>query len=255
MFNIFKKLKSYNLILVSKNKTSLKKISINILKNCRVVFLDLSINGDQLKDKIENVLYPKENIYAAIHCASILPTKNELNEVTYNEFLREYSVSSYTIIQLSQLLIDNVKNQGRLYYDGPRFLGYGGYNKNDCHWINIAEELIKIFKLEDSMSVLDIGCAKGYLVEAFSNLNFEKTYGIDTSSYAINTSETNIKDRLIESSVPFVSAPSACSVLVGLGFDRLGDDRTHPCLNIRSSSSASFQINFAMINTPFIVCY
>ena len=38
------------------------------------------------------------------------------------------------------------------------------------------------------MSIIDIGCAKGYLVEAFTNLNFDRTYGIDTSTYAIESS-------------------------------------------------------------------
>lgn len=109
---------------------------------------------------------------------------------------------------LQEILLDNVKNQGRLYYDGPRFLGYGGYNKKEFHWANIAKELIEVFRLERSMSILDIGCAKGYLVEAFSNLYFEKAYGIDSSSYAINTSETNIKDRLIESSLLKIPFPS-----------------------------------------------
>tara|TARA_E500000178_G_C17034923_1_gene762842 strand:- start:3837 stop:5006 length:1170 start_codon:yes stop_codon:yes gene_type:complete len=141
-----KYLKSYNLILVSKNKTSLKNISINILKNCRVVFLDLSINGDQLKDKIENVLYPKENIYAAIHCASIFPTKNELNEVTYNEFLREYSVSSYTIIQLSQLLIDNVKNRGRLICIGSNYAFSNNSNKKILLYSLSKQNLINTTK-------------------------------------------------------------------------------------------------------------
>ena len=59
-----------------------------------------------------------------------------------------------------------------LYYDGPRYLGYGGYNNDNQHWINIAKELISKFKLKKNMSILDIGCAKGYLVEAFSNLEF-----------------------------------------------------------------------------------
>lgn len=109
---------------------------------------------------------------------------------------------------LGQILIDNVKNQGRLYFDGPRSLGYGGYIKDAYHWESIANELIEKFNLKNNMSIIDIGCAKGYLVEAFTNLNFGKTFGIDTSAYAIESSSNNIKEKLIESSLLKIPFPS-----------------------------------------------
>lgn len=168
-----------------------------------------SLSNDKNKINI-NTSYPN---YQKLKFIERRSKPRKVNKKEYEERAKYSILGRGKILEsnndpLQEILIDNVKNQGRLYYDGPRFLGYGGYSKNDCHWINIAEELIKIFKLENSMSVLDIGCAKGYLVEAFSNLNFEKAYGIDTSSYAINTSETNIKDRLIESSVLKIPFPS-----------------------------------------------
>ena len=95
-----------------------------------------------------------------------------------------------------------------LYFDGPRSLGYGGYKKDAYHWESIANELIEKFNLKNNMSIIDIGCAKGYLVEAFTNLNFGKTYGIDTSAYAIESSSNNIKEKLIESSLLKIPFPS-----------------------------------------------
>jgi len=43
--------------------------------------------------------------------------------------------------------------------------------------------------------VLDIGCAKGFLVSLFHNLNID-AYGIDISSYAINHSSETIRKNL-----------------------------------------------------------
>ena len=57
------------------------------------------------------------------------------------------------------------------------------------------------------MSIIDIGCAKGYLVEAFTNLSFDKTFGIDTSNYAIESSH-KYKKNYIESSVLKIPFPS-----------------------------------------------
>lgn len=54
----------------------------------------------------------------------------------------------------------------------------------------ISKEIIKIFNPE---TILDAGCAKGYLVRAFRQFG-ASAYGVDVSEYAISQAPENIKD-------------------------------------------------------------
>ena len=55
------------------------------------------------------------------------------------------------------------KQFGEMYFDGPRDYGYGGY-KYDGRWVAVAKDMIKHFDLKPGDKVLDVGCAKGFLV-------------------------------------------------------------------------------------------
>jgi len=83
------------------------------------------------------------------------------------------------------------------YFDGSREQGYGGY-KYDGRWKNIAKAFIKTYKLNNNSRILDIGCAKGYLLKEFKDLlPKSKLYGVDISEYAISNGHKSIKDNLI----------------------------------------------------------
>lgn len=56
----------------------------------------------------------------------------------------------------------------------------------------LAKTLVEEF---NPKSVLDVGCAKGYLVYAFRHLGVE-AYGVDISEYAISQSPGEIRDAL-----------------------------------------------------------
>ena len=84
---------------------------------------------------------------------------------------------------------------GRLYFDGPREYGYGGY-QYDGRWIPVAHDIIAHFGLSRGDRVLDIGCAKGFLVKDLVNLGIN-AYGIDISEYAVSIGALETKDRLI----------------------------------------------------------
>ena len=85
-------------------------------------------------------------------------TFTELSKKTEKE-LRDNHLSAY-------LTLKELGERSYLYFDGPRSIGYGGYRKNQEKWTAIAEELIKEFSLNTESIVLDLGCAKGYLVDA-----------------------------------------------------------------------------------------
>jgi len=91
-------------------------------------------------------------------------------------------------------IIKEAQKFGKLYFDGPREYGYGGYI-NDGRWFKVAQDIIKFYKLKPNDKVLDIGCAKGYLVESLNNLKIN-SYGIDISSYAIRKSNPKLKKKL-----------------------------------------------------------
>jgi len=88
------------------------------------------------------------------------------------------------------------KKFGKEYFDGERRFGYGGYYY-DGRWKKVAQDIIDFYHLKPKMKVLDVGCAKGFLVkdliQACPGL---EVYGIDISEYAINNCETLVKDRL-----------------------------------------------------------
>ena len=82
----------------------------------------------------------------------------------------------------------------REYFDGDRKYGYGGY-VNDGRWKKVAEKFINYYKLEKGSKILDIGCAKGFLVHEFNKLGMD-SYGIDISQYAMKCSDDKIKKKL-----------------------------------------------------------
>jgi SAM-dependent methyltransferase len=84
----------------------------------------------------------------------------------------------------------------REYFDGTREQGYGGF-RYDGRWIPIAEDIVKHFDLKAGDRVLDIGCAKGFLVKDLMKvcpgLN---VFGIDVSEYAVMNCEPDTVGRL-----------------------------------------------------------
>lgn len=92
------------------------------------------------------------------------------------------------------------------YFDGTREQGYGGY-KYDGRWRPLALAMIKHYKLDNNSKILEIGCAKGYLIKEFKNLlPKSKIYGVDISEYAISNAHKKIKENLIianANSLPF----------------------------------------------------
>ena len=74
------------------------------------------------------------------------------------------------------------------FFDGKRETGYGGY-VYDGRWQKVALRMLLHYRLAEGLSsVLDVGCAKGFLVRDFRALGI-RAYGIDVSEYAIGASE------------------------------------------------------------------
>ncbi|MCA1558354.1 MAG: hypothetical protein LC731_07440, partial [Acidobacteria bacterium] len=52
---------------------------------------------------------------------------------------------------------------GREYFDGGRMYGYGGYNYHPRFWQGVVRRIRDYYSLEDDASLLDVGCAKGFM--------------------------------------------------------------------------------------------
>ena len=84
------------------------------------------------------------------------------------------------------------------YWDGDRRFGYGGYKYIEGRWKPVAEKLINNYKLDNSSSVLDIGCGKAFLLHELKLiLPGIKIVGTEISNYAIENAKEEVKNDLI----------------------------------------------------------
>jgi len=86
---------------------------------------------------------------------------------------------------------------GKEFFDGERRYGYGGYNYNSRFWEPVIPAFQKQYSLDDSSSILDVGCGKGFMLYDFSRLiPGLDVAGIDISDYAIENSMPEVRDHL-----------------------------------------------------------
>lgn len=82
------------------------------------------------------------------------------------------------------------------YFDGDRRYGYGGYSY-DGRWLPVAASIVKHYRLCPGDRVLDVGCAKGFLVhDLLKVLPGLQVSGIDISEYAIANAMPEVKPHL-----------------------------------------------------------
>ena len=85
----------------------------------------------------------------------------------------------------------------RDFFDGDRATGYGGFSYNPRFWQPVVPTFVEHFGLNSSSSLLDVGCAKGFMLndlqEAIQGLTVA---GIDVSEYAIQNGMESVKPFL-----------------------------------------------------------
>jgi ubiquinone/menaquinone biosynthesis C-methylase UbiE len=96
----------------------------------------------------------------------------------------------------SKALILEAKKFGANYFDGDRSTGYGGYTY-DGRWRSVAKNIIQHYGIKPGMKILDVGCAKGFLVKDFilEDPRIE-AFGLDISEYALLNCEPEVIGRL-----------------------------------------------------------
>ncbi len=89
------------------------------------------------------------------------------------------------------------KQFGRDYFDGDRRHGYGGFNYHPRFWTDTVRNMRDHYQLPEHAAVLDIGCAKGFMLHDFQLLMPQaRLAGIDVSRYAIENALDAVKPFL-----------------------------------------------------------
>tara|TARA_B100000795_G_scaffold258266_1_gene232226 strand:- start:2702 stop:3361 length:660 start_codon:yes stop_codon:yes gene_type:complete len=84
---------------------------------------------------------------------------------------------------------------GKEFFDGSRSHGYGGFSYNSRFWTNVVPDFVKHWQLKKGDSILDIGCAKGFMLyDLNKHLPNLKLHGVDISEYAINNVKEEVRD-------------------------------------------------------------
>lgn len=83
------------------------------------------------------------------------------------------------------------------FFDGDRKYGYGGFSYNPKYWTAVVRDLVNYYKLKPGSKVLDVGCAKGFMLFDLKRQFPEiEVRGIDISNYAIKNAHEKIKEFL-----------------------------------------------------------
>lgn len=86
---------------------------------------------------------------------------------------------------------------GREYFDGERLFGYGGYSYHPRFWQPTVRRFRDYYRLVPAAAVLDVGCAKGFMLHDFKLLMPDLTVaGLDISSYAIDHAMASVRPFL-----------------------------------------------------------
>lgn len=90
-------------------------------------------------------------------------------------------------------------NYGYNYWDNPDYgVGYGGYSY-DGRYGECADRMIGHYQLKPEATVLEIGCAKGFVLFEFFKRGMSVS-GIDLSTYAIEHAMPDVKPFIVHGS-------------------------------------------------------
>jgi acetolactate synthase-1/2/3 large subunit len=96
-----------------------------------------------------------------------------------------------------QLVRESSLNFGESYFDGSRDQGYGGYRYDPRFWQGVARDIATHYNLKAGSRILEIGCAKGFLLHDLQQaVPGVEVFGLDCSEYAVSNALVTVKDRI-----------------------------------------------------------
>lgn len=101
-------------------------------------------------------------------------------------------------ILFNHLILDRSKSFGKNYFDGDRHEGYGGYVYDKKYWYGVAQDIINYYKLKSGDKILEVGCAKGFLLHDLMQIVPGLIVkGVDISDYAVSQSLPDVRDYIL----------------------------------------------------------
>lgn len=83
------------------------------------------------------------------------------------------------------------------FFDGDRKYGYGGFSYQSRFWEPVVPTFKEKYNLSADSKVLDVGCAKGFMMYDFQRLIPGITVkGIDVSEYAVENAKEEVKEHI-----------------------------------------------------------
>ena len=143
--------------------------------------------------------------------------------------LAKYPRAKRNLAARKQAQADNrgvARRFGREYFDGTREQGYGGY-RYDGRWLPIARDIADHFSLKPRDVVVDVGCAKGFLMRDLMEIvPGLEVFGLEISQYAIENCHPDARGRIVRGTVqalPFASRSVAAALCINV-IHNLGRD-------------------------------
>ena len=103
---------------------------------------------------------------------------------------------------------------GKEYFDGTRQQGYGGYYY-DGRWKAVVERFRDYYGLTNKSRVLDVGCAKGFMLHDFQEVLPGVTVaGVDISEYVLTHAMESVKPLLVRGNAKQLPFPDKSFDLV-----------------------------------------
>lgn len=128
--------------------------------------------------------------------------------------LDRYPKSNRPIDDRGRLITDAHRAAARKfaveYFDGDRLSGYGGYNYHPRFWTDTVRRFRDHYQLAPDAQLLDVGCAKGFMLHDFKLLMPElRAAGVDVSEYALQRARTEVCPHLQQASADALPFPDA----------------------------------------------
>ncbi len=104
---------------------------------------------------------------------------------------------------------------GREFFDGERRHGYGGYRYHPRFWQPVVPQFARHYGLRAGSRVLDVGCAKGFLLFDLQQLvPGVRVVGLDVSEYALGESLPEVRPLVLRADARALPFPDRTFDLV-----------------------------------------
>ena len=117
------------------------------------------------------------------------------------DLMRMYPAATNRLAQRPSITVaDRVVSRqfGREYFDGDRKYGYGGFTYHPRFWTETVRLFARHYGLQPHARILDVGCAKGFMLKDFRRLMpLSDLVGLDASTYAIEHADLEVAHHLM----------------------------------------------------------